>query len=73
VRALSEIHAPLLVRSRSDRFVEPVRNSVQILIEQIGVDVERHRGFGMAEHSLHRLHVGTGANGETGGGVSKIV
>src|SRR5271156_3364258 len=33
------------------------RNRLQIVIEQVGVDVQRHRRRGVAEHLLHRLDV----------------
>jgi hypothetical protein len=49
---------PQSVRSSSDRRVHAVRNTVQILIEEIGIDVQRHRCFGVAKHPLNRLHVG---------------
>jgi hypothetical protein len=40
-----------------DRRVQTVRYTVQVLVEEIGIDVERHRRFGVAEHSLNCLHI----------------
>ena len=33
------------------------RNGIQIVVKQVGVDVQRHRRRGMAERLLHRLDV----------------
>ena len=34
---------------------EPVRNTVEIVRKEPGIDVERHRRRGVTEHLLHRL------------------
>jgi hypothetical protein len=36
--------------------VQPIRDSVQIVVEQVGEDVERDGGGGVSEHPLSRLH-----------------
>ena len=54
-------------------FVQGDRNRLQVVIEQVRVDVERHRRRGMAEHLLDGLDVRTRRHRETGGGVAKVV
>jgi hypothetical protein len=52
---------------------EPVRNTVEIVRKEPGVDVERHRRRGVTEHLLHRLDVGACRHGEAGRGVTQFV
>ena len=42
---------------------EPVRNTVEIVRKEPGIDVERHRRRGVTEHLLHRLDVGACRHG----------
>jgi hypothetical protein len=45
------------------RRIQPVCDLVQIIPEQAGVDVERHRCEGVPEHPLHSLDIGAGRHG----------
>ena len=53
--------------------VESRRDIVEVFAEEPGVDVEGHRGGGVAEHPLNGLDVGAGGDGEAGGGVAQVV
>ncbi len=53
--------------------IEADRDGVQIVVEQVGVDVERHRCGGVAEHPLDCLHVGAGPDRKARGGVPEVV
>jgi len=44
-------------RCRFDCGVETVSNDVEVLIEQVGVDIQRHRRLGVAQHPLHRFDI----------------
>src|SRR5664279_1113825 len=46
---------PYLVLGSGASLVQTIRHGVQIGVEQIGVDVERHGGAGMPEDALHSL------------------
>ncbi|WP_455429747.1 hypothetical protein [Microbacterium hominis] len=48
-------------------------DGIQIVVEEVGVGVEGHRRRRMPGHSLHGLHVRTGAGYERCGGVTGIV
>lgn len=50
-----------------------VGDAVQILVEEVGVDVQRHRSFSVAQHPLHRFDIGPGADGQARGRMSKVV
>ena len=43
-------------------FRHVARHRVQIGVEQIGIDVQRHRGAGVAQHALDDLRVGAGVD-----------
>jgi single-strand DNA-binding protein len=45
-------------RSSSNGRVQVGSNVVYVLVEQVGVHVERHAGLGVTQHPLHRLDVG---------------
>ena len=65
---------PHLVRIRSrEGPVELVRNGVEVIGEEAGIDVEGHGGGGVPEHLLHRLDVGASGYGEAGRGVPQLV
>jgi hypothetical protein len=49
------------VGSGADRGVQVDGHVVQVGIEQVGVYVERHTGFRVPEHPLHRVDVGSSA------------
>lgn len=52
--------SPQRVRtSRGRRSVEPVGNRVEVVTEEAGVDVERHRCGRVPEHALDDLDVGS--------------
>jgi hypothetical protein len=53
--------------------VELIRNSIEIVRKEPGVNVECHGRRGVAEHSLHCLDVGACRNCEAGGGVTQFV
>lgn len=46
---------------------------VEIVVEEVCIGVERHRGRGMSQHPLYRFHVRAGADRETRCGVSEVV
>jgi hypothetical protein len=50
-----------------------VSNGVQVIVEEIGVDVESHRRGGVAEHALHCFDVRSGRYCEARGGVAQVV
>ncbi|MEO6116262.1 MAG: hypothetical protein ABIP33_07755, partial [Pseudolysinimonas sp.] len=54
-------------------FVEGDGDAVEILIEEIRVDIQGHRGRGVSEHSLHDLDVRAGRHREARGRVAKLV
>jgi hypothetical protein len=56
-----------------DRPVEPVRDGVEIVRKQTGVEVEGHGLRCVTEHLLNSLEVGAGRHGETGCGVPQLV
>ena len=53
--------------------VHPVGEPGQIVVEQAGVDVQRHRRRGTPEHALDALDVGPAGDREGGGGVPEVV
>ena len=66
--------SPHLVRIRSrEGPVELVRNGVEVIGEQSGIDIEGHRRGGVPEHLLHCLYVGASGDGKTGRGVPQLV
>jgi hypothetical protein len=53
--------------------VESVRDGVEAVLEEVSVEVERHRRGLVPEHLLHDLQVGSGRDREARGGVPKLV
>lgn len=53
--------------------IETVRNSAQIVVEQVGVDLERHGRGRVPEYPLHGLHVRAGLDREARCGVPEVV
>lgn len=49
------------------------RDRLEVLVEKVCVHVERHRGRGVTEHALDRLHVRAGAHCEARGRVPEVV
>jgi hypothetical protein len=45
-------------RARTHDEVQSIRNSVEVVFEQVGLAIERHRCGRVPEHALHCLHVG---------------
>jgi len=50
-----------------------VRDCVEVVLEQIGVGIEGHRCRSVAEHLLHGLDVGAGADRQRRSGVAEVV
>lgn len=66
--------SPHLVRIRSrEGRVELVRNGVEVIGQQSGINIEGHRRGGVPEHLLHCLYVGASGDGKTGRGVPQLV
>lgn len=61
------------VRSSADCRIQPVGNAVEILVEQVRVDVQRHAGLGVSEHPLNRFDVRVGTDGQARRSVPQIV
>lgn len=61
------------VRNSPNFSVEPVCNAVEIFVEQVRVDVERHAGLGVAGHVLYGRHVRAGTDRQRCGGMAQIV
>jgi hypothetical protein len=76
-RLVGPVRAPFgphMVRIQfRERAVEPVRNCVEIVRKQTGIDVEGHGRRCVTEHLLISLDVGAGRHGETGCGVPQLV
>jgi hypothetical protein len=53
--------------------IQAVGDRIKVGLEEVGIDVERHRGTGVSEHALHCLDVRARTHGEAGGGVAKLV
>jgi hypothetical protein len=53
--------------------IESQRNCVQIIVEEVSVGVECHRGGGVPKHSLDRFYVGACAHRQARCGVAEIV
>ena len=65
---------PHLVRIRfGEGPVELVRNSIKIMGEQAGVDIQGHGCGRMPKHLLDSFDVRAGGHGEAGGGVPQLV
>jgi hypothetical protein len=64
---------PHCVRISGCGFVEPVRYSVEVTVEEPRVDVERDSGGGVTEHALDNLDVRAGGDRKAGGGVTQVV
>ena len=55
------------------RSAHPVGHVVELVVEQTGVDVQRHRRTGMSEYPLYRLHCRAGRHGRAGGGLAQVM
>ena len=55
------------------RLIHPIRNSVEVVFEQVSVRVEGHRGRGMSEHSLDRFGVGSGTDRDASRSVPEVM
>jgi hypothetical protein len=44
--------------------VQSIGYGIEIVLEQVGVTIERHRCGRVAEHALHGLDVGAGTDGQ---------
>ena len=52
-------------RDRSvPRVIQRRRHRVEVVVEQVGVDIQGHRRGRVSQHPLHRLHVRSGADRE---------
>jgi len=53
--------------------IEVLCHGIEVVIEEIRVHVERHRGGRVPEHSLECFDIGAAADGEACGGVAQVV
>jgi hypothetical protein len=54
-------------------FIQSVGNRIQVVIEQIGINIERHGRRRMPEQPLHRFHIRAGGHRQRRGRVAKLV
>ena len=64
----------------SGPFARPLRGAVEcrgdvveIVVEEVRIDVERHGCGGVVQHALNRLHVRAGLHRERRGRVAKVM
>ena len=62
-----------MYRGVASRTAECLRDVVEVVVEQVGVGVKRHRGRGVTEHPLNGFHIGAGADRETRRGVTEVM
>jgi hypothetical protein len=55
------------------KFVEPIGDRLEVVVEQVGVHVEGHRRLRVPEHPLYRLYVRAGGHGQAHRGVTQLV
>jgi hypothetical protein len=53
--------------------VSPLRRVPQVLVDEVAVEVHRHRRRGVPQDPLHDLGVGAGTEPDAGGRVSQVV
>lgn len=68
-----ESHPRFAHTLRAGRGLGVRRHGTQMVVEEVGVDIESDRGRLAAEHPLQGLHVGAGGDRERRGRVSKVV
>ena len=73
LRGLTGIPCPHFAHILQQHRVHGLAHRVQIIVEQVGVHVQCHRGGSVAELALHGLDVRAGFDHETRGGMPQIM
>ena len=61
------------LKSNIQSFLQLCAGGLFVLVEGMGVDVQRGGGLAVAEDARHRCHIRTACDHQTGGGVTQTV